>query len=170
MEKSISIARARLAPFLHRTFLPLSSRSLLPLCVSPSPGPSRRFLRRGTETEKRWREERRRWRSANAFGGQSVIFISESFAPFVRNPMGTLSTQCPLPRAPSKILFLFTFAAAEVGSCSRPILSPRELFAPASAHTISLDRETRDEVRESVPLPPRRIQCVLQVKRDVIKI
>ncbi|KYM82576.1 hypothetical protein ALC53_07067, partial [Atta colombica] len=57
-----------------------------------------------------------------------------------------------------QILFLFTFTAAEVGSCSRPILSSRTFRSCLSA--ISLDKETTRFGRTfphefSVLVPPR---------------
>lgn len=99
------------------------------------------------ETEKerqreknREREKRERQKEANS--GQSVIFISKSFAPFIRNPKRTLqlslllflSLSLSLALSHFQILFLFTFAAAKVGSYSRPILSSPRNFSLLPRH------------------------------------
>jgi len=143
----LSFADGKISP--SRTFSTVFSShfSFVLRASPPSASLFHLFLCREIETKKQRREERRtkRKQPANTFSGQSVIFISETFAPFVRNPERTLQSSS----SHLQILFLFTFAAAEVGSCSRPILSPRTFRSCLSA--ISLDRETCDEVRESVP-------------------
>jgi len=74
------------------------------------------------------KNEKGREGQKEANSGQSIIFISKSFMPFIRNPKRTLqlslSLSFSLSYAHFQILFLFTFVAAKVGSYSRPILSP----------------------------------------------
>lgn len=109
--------RAHLAPFCSALFTPSLSRHLirlslfLPLSFSLSPFADPFFFPVALYRKQRDRERGRRGRkgqSANTFGGQSVIFISESFAPFIRDsregtpafsPFLSLNFSVFLPRA-----------------------------------------------------------------------
>lgn len=106
------------------------------------------------------KEEEKDKKEANS--GQSVIFISKSFAPFVRNPKGTLQLflSFSFSRAHFQILFLFTFAAAKVGSYSRPILSPGTFRSCLG--TISLKQ--RNVARRYPEVSILRESCILSRK------
>lgn len=86
------------APFL--TSVPLLACSS-PLHLSLSPSAAKRRQRNGEE------ERTKKKRPANTFGRQFVIFISESFAPFIRNPERTLQHSLFLSRAPSNPISLY---------------------------------------------------------------
>jgi len=94
MEKSLHRART-LQRF--RTFP--ASHSIL--CVS-LPSVSLSLDRRRNRNEKK--DKRKEQAIRQYIGGQSVIFISESFAPFVRNPERTHQSS---PRAPSNPISLY---------------------------------------------------------------
>lgn len=140
--ENLSIARAHLAPFPSALFLYSASPLSLSLCVSlPSVSLSRD---RDGETEARRKADKevaaRRyiWRTIRNFYQRKFRAV----CPQSREDTPVLSL------AHLQILFLFTFAAAEVGSCSRPILFPGTFRSCLNA--ISLDRETCDEVRKNV--------------------